>query len=185
MVFRTAKVYQYPHHIGDFRGGTVNRTRLERWIYRDLLDVYYDKERPLPLDLAEVCREVGVRADEERAIVADLLGYKFTKTEDGYVHGVCDRVIAAWQARGWRPRDPSNPPKRPSIDEWKVIRERIFARDDYTCRYCGARGGYLECDHVHPVSRGGSSADSNLSTACKACNRDKGSKTLEEWRGQQ
>lgn len=75
----------------------------------------------------------------------------------------------------------TGPYVRPLAHEWRVIRERIFARDDYTCTYCGSRGVKLECDHIIPVSRGGSSEDSNLTTACKPCNRSKRSKTPEEW----
>lgn len=39
----------------------------------------------------------------------------------------------------------------------------------------------LECDHIFPLSRGGSSDRSNLITACKKCNRQKHDKTLSEW----
>jgi uncharacterized protein YdaU (DUF1376 family) len=92
-------VNHYPHHIGDFRSGTVNMTRVERWIYRDLLDVYYDKEQPLPLDLEVVCREVGVRSDEERGIVADILKYKFVRTDAGYEHERCESVIADYRLK--------------------------------------------------------------------------------------
>jgi 5-methylcytosine-specific restriction endonuclease McrA len=72
---------------------------------------------------------------------------------------------------------------RPSIQRWAEIRAGIFKRDDYTCQYCGARGGKLECDHVTPLSRGGSNDDGNLVTACKPCNRSKRAKTPEEWLG--
>lgn len=65
--------------------------------------------------------------------------------------------------------------------EWAAIRSAIFARDDYTCRYCGERGGRLECDHVIPVSRGGDSTPDNLATACFGCNRSKGAKQLQQW----
>lgn len=71
---------------------------------------------------------------------------------------------------------------RPPATVWKVLREQIFARDDYTCRYCGNRGVRLECDHVFPVSKGGLSEPDNLVTACYRCNRSKGAKTLSEWR---
>lgn len=89
----------YPHHIGDFRSGTVNMTRVERWIYRDLLDVYYDTEKPLPLDLDAVCYAVGVSAEEERRAVANLLRFKFTQTDAGYVHDRCEIEIAAYRLR--------------------------------------------------------------------------------------
>ena len=73
---------------------------------------------------------------------------------------------------------------RPPASEWATIRQRIFARDNYTCQYCGERGGQLQCDHVHPVAHGGGHDDENLVTACLSCNRAKRSKlvSIEEWR---
>jgi len=65
------------------------------------------------------------------------------------------------------------------------MREVVFARDGWTCKYCGTRTGPLTCDHVVPVSRGGSSNLDNLVTACLACNLAKATSTLEEWRAQQ
>ena len=89
----------YPFHIGDFRSGTVNMSRQARWIYRDLLDIYYDTEKPLALDLDKLCDEVGAESDEERRIVERLLRFKFTKTDDGYHHAICDQVITDYHAK--------------------------------------------------------------------------------------
>jgi len=72
---------------------------------------------------------------------------------------------------------------RPNAKEWSVLRRAVFVRDNFTCTYCGDRARRLECDHVTPVSRGGSNDQSNLTTACRACNRGKRDKTVEEWRG--
>ncbi|WP_257828060.1 YdaU family protein [Burkholderia glumae] len=117
-------MHQYLHHIGDFRSGTYSMTRLQRAIYRELLDVYYDKEKPLPLDVAGVCQLVGAFEDAEREIVEWLLRFKFEKTDDGYVHDVCERVIAEYRAKadvarengksGGRPRKPRGNPEKPS-----------------------------------------------------------------------
>lgn len=71
---------------------------------------------------------------------------------------------------------------RPSAWEWDALRRTVYARDDYTCAYCGERGRKLECDHVIPVSRGGSNDLDNLVTACRPCNRSKRDKTPAEWR---
>ena len=71
---------------------------------------------------------------------------------------------------------------RPNKSLWAAIRDRIFKRDDYTCGYCGARGGKLECDHKHPVSKGGTNDETNLITACFKCNRAKHARTEEEWK---
>ena len=70
---------------------------------------------------------------------------------------------------------------RPNSREWTEIRTEIFRRDDYTCQYCGERGGRLECDHIVPLSRGGPTISENLATACFSCNRSKRAKLLEEW----
>ena len=71
---------------------------------------------------------------------------------------------------------------RPSGSVWARVRSAIFARDDYTCQYCGDRGKKLECDHVVPVAKGGGHEESNLVTACLPCNRAKRDKWLHEWR---
>lgn len=79
-------MHHYPFHIGDFRAGCIHMTKLERWLYRDLLDVVYDTERPLPVDHELVFRSVGARTQEERDAVEAVLKEKFELTEDGYVN---------------------------------------------------------------------------------------------------
>lgn len=74
------------------------------------------------------------------------------------------------------------PYRRPFAHEWAILRAQVFERDDYTCTYCGARGVALECDHVIPVARGGTSEMDNLTTACRTCNRSKRDKLIEEWK---
>jgi hypothetical protein len=57
----------------------------------------------------------------------------------------------------------------------------IFQRDDFTCKYCGAKaedGKGLEIDHILPIDRGGTDDIKNLQTTCKACNRGKGHKVV-------
>ena len=36
--------------------------------------------------------------------------------------------------------------------EYKLWREAVFKRDDYTCIWCGQRGGYLNADHIKPFA---------------------------------
>jgi CRISPR/Cas system Type II protein with McrA/HNH and RuvC-like nuclease domain len=69
-------------------------------------------------------------------------------------------------------------------DQWVALRTRIFERDAFTCTYCGASDRQLECDHIRPVSRGGTNDEDNLTTACGPCNRSKKDKTPSEWRRQ-
>lgn len=72
------------------------------------------------------------------------------------------------------------PNKRKSTG--KRLRFSIFARDNFTCRYCGvqADNAVLVLDHVIPVAKGGTSDEANLITACEACNQGKAAKLINE-----
>ena len=55
----------------------------------------------------------------------------------------------------------------------KITRRAVFARDGWTCQYCGSRSS-LTVDHVVPRSKGGSSTWDNIVASCAPCNRRKG-----------
>ena len=55
----------------------------------------------------------------------------------------------------------------------KITRRAVFARDDWTCQYCGSRSN-LTVDHVVPRSKGGRSNWENIVASCAPCNRRKG-----------
>lgn len=55
----------------------------------------------------------------------------------------------------------------------KITRRAVFARDNWTCQYCGART-QLTVDHVIPRSKGGDSSWENIVASCAPCNRRKG-----------
>jgi 5-methylcytosine-specific restriction endonuclease McrA len=55
----------------------------------------------------------------------------------------------------------------------KITRRAVFARDDWSCQYCGARSN-LTVDHVIPRSKGGPSDWENIVASCAPCNRRKG-----------
>ncbi len=55
----------------------------------------------------------------------------------------------------------------------KITRRAIFARDRWTCQYCGRERGKLTIDHVIPRCRGGVSTWDNIVTCCAPCNRRK------------
>ena len=61
-------------------------------------------------------------------------------------------------------------------------RYTLYARDRYTCAYCGncLEGKTLTIDHVVPKSRGGKNTWVNCVAACKPCNLRKRARTPEE-----
>jgi 5-methylcytosine-specific restriction endonuclease McrA len=62
----------------------------------------------------------------------------------------------------------------------QVTNTFLFARDDYTCQYCGKRKSdlrgrqFLTRDHIRPISRGGLNTWDNVVTSCSPCNNRKG-----------
>lgn len=99
-------------------------TRLERWIYRDLIEVYYDTERPLTTDVDVLCKDIGVRSEEEKSIVRGILEYKFSLTARGYEHKRCEETIGIYHAKadiarengkkGGRPKKPVHNQEKPT-----------------------------------------------------------------------
>lgn len=87
----------YPHHIGDFNNATRHLTRIERSIYRDMIELYYDTEFPLTLDRKALCRKLIARTDEEAAAVEQVLNEFFTETAQGWHHSRCEEEIAEYR----------------------------------------------------------------------------------------
>ena len=61
----------------------------------------------------------------------------------------------------------------------RFSRLNIYARDAFTCQYCGQRPerSELNLDHVVPRSLGGKSTWENVVCSCLDCNRRKGGRT--------
>jgi 5-methylcytosine-specific restriction endonuclease McrA len=68
--------------------------------------------------------------------------------------------------------------KVPYVRRTALSRRAIFARDEHTCQYCGARADSI--DHVMPRSRGGEHSWENVAAACRPCNLFKRDRTPEE-----
>ena len=68
----------------------------------------------------------------------------------------------------------------------QVTNTFLFARDDYTCQYCGRHRAqlkgrqFLTRDHILPLSRGGDNSWKNLVSSCSPCNNRKGDRLPRE-----
>lgn len=62
----------------------------------------------------------------------------------------------------------------------KKVRFEVFARDGFSCRYCGRQSDAVKLvvDHIVPVCQGGTNDQENLVTSCVDCNAGKGGKTI-------
>jgi hypothetical protein len=66
----------------------------------------------------------------------------------------------------WRP--PSSRVK-PIGDEWKVLRQKVMEREDFTCQYCGYRAEKYQIAH-HMDEDPENNSMENLSVICQMCN---------------
>ena len=138
----------------------------------------------VPDDDVELCRlaELGRDMKQWKKVRA-VATHGWVKCSDGrlYHPTVAEKANRLWNSAR---RVSARIDRRLEIasDEWGRLRRATFERDDFTCRYCGARGVPLECDHVLPVAKGGKTEMTNLVTACFRCNRSKGALPLAAWR---
>jgi 5-methylcytosine-specific restriction endonuclease McrA len=59
-----------------------------------------------------------------------------------------------------------------------LTRRAVFARDSWSCQYCGAAAENL--DHVVPKSRGGTHTWDNVVASCRRCNSRKENRLIED-----
>ena len=64
-------------------------------------------------------------------------------------------------------------PRKVSWSRWDRLRQAVFMRDGFRCQVCLALVAHPECDHVLPVSQGGTDDMGNLQTICPTCHRAK------------
>jgi len=88
-------MHYYQFHIGDYRAGTAHLSDMEDLTYRRLLDMYYDTEQPIPLDLQWVARRTRTPAEVIPVVLRDF----FRETPDGWVNDRADAEIAAYHEK--------------------------------------------------------------------------------------
>ena len=85
----------FPFHVGDYAAHTAHLEPMEDLAYRRMLDAYYLRESPLPVDASDVARLIRMRACIES--VQAVLDEFFVLTESGWTHSRCDAEIAKMQ----------------------------------------------------------------------------------------
>lgn len=78
---------------------TAHLTDVEECIYSRMVDQYYARELPLPLDLVVCCRLVRAVSSAARKAVAANLGEFFTEALDGWHQKRCDEELALYRER--------------------------------------------------------------------------------------
>ena len=91
-------MHSYHHNIKTFNSATRHLTRVERSLYRDLIELYYDTEQPFQAtDFDRLSRTVLANSDEEKEALRYVLSEFFIKTGDVYTHNYCDDQIEKYR----------------------------------------------------------------------------------------
>lgn len=115
----------YEHHIRDYDAATSHLTWEEDLAYTRLLRWYYRKEKPIPADIKEACRQVRAVTKVQRDAVEAVLGEFFELMEDGWHNETCDEVIAAYQA-GEPEREAKKANEENRLKKHREERSRLF-----------------------------------------------------------
>jgi uncharacterized protein YdaU (DUF1376 family) len=110
-------MHYYQFNIGDYNKHTMHLSPIEDITYRRLLDMYYDTEAPIPIDIPWVSRRLRI----ESGIVKSILNEFFKYTENGYINSRADAEIAQYHGfiekqktngiKGGRPKKTHGIPK--------------------------------------------------------------------------
>ncbi len=131
----------------------------------------------------KICTKCGL----DKPLTTDF----FNLLSTGKWRGACKSCMAA-NSRAHYSKHPEKVKNRAKkYNDLKKMASGNYTKEDISiirnrlkdlCSYCGIPlNGTGEIDHMTPISRGGGNNPSNLTLACRGCNRDKHNKTPEEF----
>jgi uncharacterized protein YdaU (DUF1376 family) len=154
-------MHYYQFNIGDYRAATAHLSNEEDLAYRRLLDMYYDSESKIPVDIQWVSRRLRL----EPHVVRDVLQDMFVKQDDGWFHPKCEEVIEQYQAmaeknrangrRGGRKKNPvgshvdsdSEPIAKATINDKPITNNEVNTNICPPSGEPAVKDGLPECQH--------------------------------------
>lgn len=95
-------MHYYKFNVAAWAKDTSHLTLKEEAIYLRLINYYYDTEKPIPIKTQLVLRKL--RMGDESEAVKVVLDEFFVKTEKGWEHNHCNKLVADYQNRAERNR---------------------------------------------------------------------------------
>lgn len=77
-------MHYYQFNPSDFKAKTRHLTHLERAFYRELIDLYYETEKPITGDLPKLERLLLAKTDDEKQALLSVLDEFFVFKNDAY-----------------------------------------------------------------------------------------------------
>jgi len=154
-------MHYYQFNIGDYIKNTLHLSVMEDIAYRRLLDLYYDSEQPIPIDIPKVSRRLRMDCD----VVQSVLDEFFELTEDGYRNHRADLEILDYQEylakqkanglKGGRPKKTQvKPTDNPSQTQNNPKHSQQTTNTNHKpdISICPPSGGLPNCDHEKVIS---------------------------------
>lgn len=116
----------FPFYSADFLGATIGLSFLERGTYALMLVMYYELERPFPVNRTRTYRILGAESDEQRRAVDHVLNEFFIRREDGWYNKRAEEEFT--KAREIRERK-SEAGKRGNERRWRKQEEKQRSKD--------------------------------------------------------
>lgn len=114
-------MHYYQFNIADYANSTQHLEPMEDLAYRRMLDLYYSKEKPLPLDVAEIARLIRMRSHTD--CISVVLQDFFIKSKDGYVNITASESLSVIYTKSDKARAAANA-------RWSKIKELQEPVDD-------------------------------------------------------
>ena len=127
-------MHYYPFNISDFNNSTRHLTLLERAIYRELMDMYYQTENPIVDDLDVLARKILVRSKEEKESLSIVLDEFFLKTDAGYTIYRIEQEIIKYQNRAEIAKNNGKKGGRPKKDKAEITQRVNLNNPEITQR---------------------------------------------------
>lgn len=136
---------------------------------------------PTPLLCEALVHIRGRLAKEARAEVLAAFDAEFPEIALGVDIILEERPDTIWAARRLAGVDASARARQRRSDISPRARFAVLQRDDFRCRYRGAKAqdATLHIDHIIPLAKGGTNSPENLAAACEQCNLGKGAALLQ------
>jgi len=90
-------MHYYQFNIGDYAKATRHLSNTEDLAYRRLIELYYDTERPLIIDVVKLSRLINMRDNQEE--IKTVLEDFFVEAENGFKQNRIDSEIANYHAK--------------------------------------------------------------------------------------
>lgn len=108
----------YKRHIGDYMKDASHLSLLEHGVYMRLLDVYYTREAPIPIDQA--ARLISARTKEEKEALSVIASEFFQVVDGFYKQTRCDAEIEQMKQKAETNREVGKRGGRPKKETKKV-----------------------------------------------------------------